>query len=202
MVRYKLGQKEQTRERIITAAGRCFKKDGYSGIGVDGLAKEAGVTSGAFYGHFGSKKAAFAAAIVSGLDEVRLAIESLQQKYGENWWRAFAKFYMNQKRTCDLTESCALQSLTPEVGRSDEAMRTLFETELLKVIEVANGGSSQTIDQKINDKTWSNLAMLIGGVTLARAVKDEKLSNEIANAIQNAVISAQKPECTGPQSPD
>ncbi|MDI1275847.1 TetR/AcrR family transcriptional regulator [Methylobacter sp.] len=202
MVRYKLGQKEQTRERIITAAARCFKKGGYSGIGVDGLAKEAGVTSGAFYGHFGSKKAAFEAAIVSGLDEVRLAIEGLQQKYGENWWRAFAKFYMNQKRTCDLTESCALQSLTPEVGRSDEAMRTLFETELLKVIEVANGGSSQTIDQKINDKTWTNLALLIGGVTLARAVKDEKLSNEIANAIQNAVISTQNPERTGPQSPD
>lgn len=192
MVRYKLGQKEQTRERIITAAGRCFRKDGFSGIGVDGLAKEAGVTSGAFYGHFASKKAAFAAAIVSGLDEVRSAIASLQQAHGEKWWTAFARFYMNQKRTCDLSESCVLQSLTPEVGRSDEDMRTLFETELLKVIELANGVSSQTTDQRVSDKTWSNLAMLIGGVTLARAVKDEKLSNEIANAIQNAVIAAQE----------
>lgn len=192
MVRYKQDQKELTREKILTAAGRCFRKDGYSGIGIDGLAKEAGVTSGAFYGHFGSKKSAFEATIVAGLNEVKLAITGLQQQYGETWWVEFAKIYMNQKRTCDLTESCALQSLTPEIGRSDAAIRNVFETELLKIIAAANEGSSQTTDQGANEKTWATLAMLIGGVTLARAVKDEKLSNEIAMAIQNAVINAQK----------
>jgi len=194
MVRYKQDQKEQTRERIITAAGRCFRKDGYSGIGVDGLAKEAGVTSGAFYGHFDSKKSAFEAAIVAGLNEVSLAITRLQQQYGETWWAEFAKIYMNQKRTCDLTESCALQTLTPEVGRSDVAIRSLFETELLKIIALANEGSTQDSGQSANEKTLANLAMLIGGVTLARAVNHEKLSNEIAIAIQNAVISAQESE--------
>lgn len=192
MVRYKQDQKEQTREKIIAAAGRCFRKDGYSGIGVDGLAKEAGVTSGAFYGHFDSKKSAFAAAIVDGLDGVGSAISSLQQQYGESWWEEFAKIYMNQKRTCDLTESCALQTLTPEVGRSDETIRSVFETEFLKIIKLANEGYSQTVNQNANEKTLANLAMLVGGVTLARAVKDEKLSNEIANAIQNVMINAQK----------
>jgi TetR/AcrR family transcriptional regulator, transcriptional repressor for nem operon len=34
--------------------------------------------------------------------------------------------------------------------------------------------------------------MLIGGVTLARAVKNEALANDIAHAIQNAVVNAQK----------
>jgi AcrR family transcriptional regulator len=192
MVRYKHDQKEQTREKIIAAAGRCFRKDGYSGIGVDGLAKEAGVTSGAFYGHFDSKKSAFAAAIVDGLGGVGSAISSLQQQYGEFWWEEFAKIYMNQKRTCDLTESCALQTLTPEVGRSDETIRSVFETEFLKIIKLANEGYSQTVNQNANEKTLANLAMLVGGVTLARAVKDEKLSNEIANAIQNVMINAQK----------
>jgi len=192
MVRYKQDQKEQTREKIIAAAGRCFRKDGYSGIGVDGLAKEAGVTSGAFYGHFDSKKSAFEAAIVDGLNGLGLAISSLQQQYGETWWEEFAKIYMNQKRTCDLTESCALQTLTPEVGRSDETIRSVFETELLKIIKLANEGYSQTVNQNANEKTLANLAMLVGGVTLARAVKDEKLSNEIANAIQNVMINAQK----------
>lgn len=194
MVRYKQDQKEQTREKIIAAAGRCFRKGGYNGIGVDGLAKEAGVTSGAFYGHFNSKKSAFEAAIISGLNEVRLAITSLQKQYGEAWWVEFAKIYMNQKRTCDLSESCTLQSLTPEVGRSDAAIRSLFEIELLKIIALANEGSTQTSDSSANEKTLANLAMLIGGVTLARAVNDEKLSNEIAIAIQNTLIAAKKSE--------
>ncbi|PKO25148.1 MAG: TetR family transcriptional regulator [Betaproteobacteria bacterium HGW-Betaproteobacteria-8] len=190
MARYKVDQKEQTRDRIIAAAGRCFRKGGYSGIGVDGLAKEAGVTSGAFYGHFDSKRAAFSAAIVSGLDEVSTAISGLQQQYGNNWWQAFASFYMNQKRTCDLTESCALQSLTPEIGRSDEELRTLFQTELLKIVDLASGGK----EQDVIDRTWVTLAMLTGGVTLARAVADEKLAKEIAEAVQTAVIAMQKPE--------
>ncbi|SJM92759.1 TetR/AcrR family transcriptional regulator [Crenothrix polyspora] len=188
MVRYKQDQKEQTREKIIAAAGRCFKKDGYSGIGVDGLAKEAGVTSGAFYGHFASKQAAFEAAIVAGLNDARLAISGLQQQYGESWWQAFANVYMNQMRNCDLSESCPLQTLTPEVGRSDEAIRGVFEAELLKVLDIANQNSGQTTGHNTHEKTLANLAMLIGGVTLARAVKSEALANDIAHAIENAIV--------------
>lgn len=191
MARYNTEQKEQTRERIIAAAGRVFRKGGYSGIGIDGLAKEAGVTSGAFYGHFESKKAAFEAAVIVGLSEVKLAITSLQKDYGAKWWEVFAKFYMNNRRTCDLAESCALQSLTPEVGRSDETVRALFENELLKIAAAANEGSAQELDQSTKDKTWASLAMLVGGVSLARAVRDEKLSDEIGLAIQNAVIKLQ-----------
>ena len=190
MVRYKASQKEETRERILEAAGRCFRKGGYSGIGVDGLAKEAGVTSGAFYGHFGSKLEAFSAAIASGMAGVKTAIANLQQQYGNHWWKEFATFYMNQRRTCDLAESCVLQSLTPEVARSDEAIRTLFQTELIKIAELASGGKAQ----EALDKTWVSLAMLTGGVTLARAVADEALAKEIATAIQNAVIAIQTRE--------
>jgi len=105
--------------------------------------------------------------------------------YGENWWVEFAEFYTNQKRTCDLTESCALQTLTPEVGRSDEDVRALFETELLKVAELASSKQDR-------NKAWASLAMLIGGVTLARAVKDEDLSNEIAAPNKNEVVVISK----------
>lgn len=194
VVRYKADQKEQTRKRIVDAAKRSFKKNGFSGIGVDGLAKEAGVTSGAFYGHFNSKEAAFKEAITSGIDELNSAIMQLQQEHGENWWVEFATLYMGQKRTCDLAESCALQSLTPEIGRSNVAIRGLFESELLKVFKLANGEQMVKSSESNIDVTWSRLAMLIGGVTLARAVKDESLSNEIATAVKNEIIAIHKPQ--------
>ncbi len=184
-MRYHPEQKEQTRKRIVAAAGRSFKKGGYSGVGVDGLAKEAGVTSGAFYGHFSSKKEAFKEAIISGLSEVQSAIVDMKQLHSDNWWEEFAEFYTTQKRTCDLEESCTLQSLTPEIGRSDEDIREVFESELLKIIELASNNRDK-------DKAWSTLAMLIGGVTLARAVKDKELSNEISTAIKNEVVAMQK----------
>ncbi len=183
-MRYKPDQKEQTRKRLIEAAEQCFKEGGYGGIGVDGLAKKAGVTSGAFYGQFKSKEEAFGAAISSGLDVVKTGIEHLQREHGDAWWGEFIKFYMGQKRECDLTESCALQSLSPEVARSSETIRAVFEDELMKIFDAANKGPANTGA----DTTWATLAMLVGGVTLARAVADPKLANDIAAAVEKEVI--------------
>ncbi|MBE0515541.1 TetR/AcrR family transcriptional regulator [Sulfurimonas sp.] len=176
-------QKEETKNRIIEAATRTFKKSGYSGIGVDSLAKEAGVTSGAFYVHFKSKAEAFRAAAISGLKDVQNAIIQLREAHHENWWNAFAKLYMGDKRTCDLNESCPLQTLTPEVGRFDDDTKAAYEIELKKVIELASSDSTE----ENKDKIWTNIAMLIGGVTLARAVKDETTANEIAKAIEKNI---------------
>jgi TetR/AcrR family transcriptional regulator, transcriptional repressor for nem operon len=185
-VRYKADQKRQTCERITRAAGRCFRKNGYAGIGVDGLAKEAGVTSGAFYVHFQSKADAFKSAVLVGMTELHANIDRFQQEYGKNWWAEFTKFYLGPKRKADLAESCVLQSLTIEVGRCDSLLRERFETELLKIVELASQLPKDEAEHK-NEITWAILAMLIGGVTLARAVKDEKLADEIASAINNAV---------------
>ncbi|VAW59129.1 Transcriptional regulator, AcrR family, partial [hydrothermal vent metagenome] len=73
-----------------------------------------------------------------------------------------------------------------------EAIRSLFESELLKIIKQASGEQTLKGNQTEIDRTWSSLAMLIGGVTLARAVKDEELSNEIAAAIKNEIIALHK----------
>ena len=185
-MRYNDGQKLETYERILQAAKRCFKKDGYNGIGIDGLAKEAGVTSGAFYGHFKSKMAVFTESIIAGLTEVKEAIESLQKKHGDQWWPHFAELYMNQIRQSDLSESCALQSLTPEIFRSSDEIRKIYEEELLDIVLTA------CQKNKINrDKVWSNIAMLTGGVNLSRAVKDKKTADEIAQAVLNTLNKQQ-----------
>ena len=186
-MRYKQGQKKQTRERILEAAGRKFRKDGYSGAGVDGLAKEAGVTSGAFYGHFDSKATAFRESIASGLEQLRGAVEQYQKEHNNLWLDEFAKLYLGEKRTCDLAESCALQSLTPEVGRSDELTRSVFQSELLKVANSVASGLPPVDGKPDLDSAWVYLAMLVGGVTLARAINDQELAEGIASAIRNAM---------------
>ena len=187
MVRYKQGQKKQTRERILEAAGRKFRKDGYSGAGVDGLAKEAGVTSGAFYGHFDSKATAFRESIASGLEQLRGAVEQYQKEHGNLWLDEFAKLYLGEKRTCDLADSCALQSLAPEVGRSDELAQSVFQSELLKVADAVASGLPLVDGKADLDSAWVYLSMLVGGVTLARAIKDEKFGEDIAGAIRDAM---------------
>src|SRR4051794_28025621 len=145
-MRYGPDHKLQARARILSAVGRGFRRLGYGGIGVDGLAKEAGVTSGAFYGHFGSKAEAFKAAALVGLVELREGVEQLRAAEGDAWLEKFAEFYMSVRRTCDLGESCALQSMTPEVARADEQTKAAYEAEMLKVVEaVAEGLAHGTL---------------------------------------------------------
>ena len=188
MSRYAAGHKEEAKARILAAVGRGFRKRGYGGIGVDGLAKEAAVTSGALYGHFPSKEAAFKEAIVAGVDELRAGIEALRTEHGAGWLEVFVDFYLGYKRVCDLGESCALQSLAPEVQRADSDIKAAFERHIGEVARaVADGLPGSNAGDRMS-RAWALLAILSGGVTLARAVQDRSASDAIARAAGKAAL--------------
>ena len=187
-MRYGPDHKGAARTRILDAAGRGFRRLGFGGIGVDGLAKEAGVTSGAFYGHFPSKAEAFKAAAVAGLVQLREGIEALQASHGEAWLEKFVDFYLSVRRTCDLGESCALQSLTPEVARADRQTRAAYEGELVRVVEaVAEGLPNGTLAAR-RKTAWAILSVLSGGVSIARSAAHPKIGAQIAAGVKNAVL--------------
>ena len=52
-------QAEQTRRDIMSAALRVFARQGYAAARLDDIAADLGVTRGAIYGHFNSKRALF-----------------------------------------------------------------------------------------------------------------------------------------------
>jgi TetR/AcrR family transcriptional regulator, transcriptional repressor for nem operon len=185
-------KKLQTRQRILQAAGRGFRRGGYDGLGVDGLAKEAGVTSGAFYVHFASKAAAFRESVVEGVSDVVRGVQHFQAEHGKDWWGEFVRFYL-AKRKCDLSESCGLQSLTPEVARADAESRNAFTTELLKVGQAIIAGPKSLDAPRTIEEAQAALATLIGAVTLARAVDDPVVARKIAAAAERALVTAHEP---------
>jgi TetR/AcrR family transcriptional regulator, transcriptional repressor for nem operon len=189
-------QKKLSRQRIVDAAGRGFRRDGYGGIGVDGLAKEAGMTSGAFYVHFDSKKTAFRESMLRGLAELHDCVLSLQAEHEAAWWREFVTFYLTTKRTCDLSESCALQSLPPEVARLDESLRDEFEKQLRGIAKAIAAGPPSPIAPHDEESAYAALALLTGTVTMARAVSSKALSEKIADSALRLLLPAsagQKP---------
>jgi TetR/AcrR family transcriptional repressor of nem operon len=182
-------KKQETRQRIIDAAGRSFRSNGYAGIGVDGIAKAAGVTSGAFYAHLGSKNGAFDAAIKAGLDEVIEAIPIFQQENGGQWIKAFTNYYLGKAHRNDLECGCAMTSLSPEVVRTNAALQVIYEEKMLQIISLMADGFEIGSKSERVSRAWSVLAILIGGLTMARAVNSEKISNKIAKSIGNTAIS-------------
>ncbi len=184
---HRAGQKEESKAKILKSAGRGFRSRGFGGSGVDGLAKDAAVTSGAFYAHFKSKADAFREAVVAGLEDLKLGVSQAREQLGSGWRTAFIDFYLGERRTCDLADSCALQSLSPEVARAEEKTRQAYETELLAIIETVAAGLDGQADTKREDAT-ALLALLVGGVTLARAVNDPAISKDIAAAVRKAAL--------------
>ncbi len=172
----------------LQVVGRGFRIAGYNWVGVDGLSKAAGLTSGGFYGHFRSKAEAFRAAVVDGLQQLVAGVESCRREYGPKWVTAFADFYLSQKVTCEPGEACALPSLSPEVARADEESRLVYQEELLKLVEAIKAGLPRSVGEKQRRQTaWALLAQLSGGVMMARAVADKTLAAEIATAVRKHI---------------
>lgn len=188
-MRYKPGHKEESRARILEAVGRGFRRHGLGGVGVDGLAKEAGVTSGAFYGHFGTKLQAFEEAAVAGLEALLASVSQLQEEQGEAWLEAFVDLYLGFRRTCDLDQACGLQALTSEVMRADLPVRQRYESVMRRIVQkVADGLPSQVELPPAESRAWALLALLSGGVTMARSLADPDLGELAAAALKAAAM--------------
>jgi TetR/AcrR family transcriptional repressor of nem operon len=185
-MRYKPGHHAESHQRILQAVGRGLRTAGYSGIGVDGLAKAAGVTSGAFYGHFKSKAEAFQAAVTVGLEELRVGIAGVQKKERHRWVEAFVDFYLSEKVTCPPEEACGLPSFAPEVARADQASREAYQAGLLELVEVVAAGLPDGKKER-REIAWELLAKLVGAVMLARAVPDPALAAEIGRAVRHQI---------------
>ena len=181
---HRAGQKEESRARILESAGRGFREHGYGGLGVDALAKRAGVTSGAFYAHFKSKAVAFQESVTDGLASLRRRVEGMRADKGPDWREHFIDFYLGDRRTVELAGSCTLQSLTGEVARADEDTRAAYETGFLDIIEATAAGFDGDTESERRSKATALLALLIGGVSMARAVKDPALQEQIAEAVR------------------
>ncbi len=187
-MRHKGIDKEETRRKMLAATGRGFRKNGYAGIGVDGLAKAAGVTSGAFYAHFGSKNGAFEIVLEVGLDEVMEGVPKFQREHGANWIKAFAEYYLGKPHLDDLECGCAMATLTQEVVRSDAKIHAIYEKKMAIIASLIANGLAGGSDEDRLARAWSMLGLLIGGINVARAMKSVKASEEVAQAILLAAV--------------
>ena len=94
---------------------------------------------------------------------------------------------MTDRRTCDLAESCALQSLTPDVQRANPEIRNAFAAEVREVVQAVADGLEGTNPADRKRRAWAVLAMLSGGVTLARGTSDPATGEAIAEGVMAAI---------------
>lgn len=182
-MRYSVEHREQTRARIMQAASRVFREGGFGGAGIDGLTKAAGVTNGAFYGHFKSKADAFREAVAAGLDDVRRAVLSIREEHADHWVSAFAQFYLGPQQEVPIGEACLLPTLSSEVMRADKDTQLVYAAGLQAVLEAMAAGMPGDDAAARDDAAIATLALLVGGALLGRAVGNPSLAKQIHQSV-------------------
>jgi len=180
-MRYPKDHKQRTRARLIEAGGRVFRRRGVDGAGVDALAAEAGLTSGAFYGHFAGKEELLTEvirrAVADNEDARERGLESLE---GNAWVGAMLRRYLSREHWEAVEQGCPIPALVSELPRAGEAPREAFAKgveELLTRIEAHLGDAPRPREQAL-----AGLALAVGGMALARAVGEGRLSREVLEA--------------------
>ena len=171
------------RDRLVEAAGRGFRAGGFGGAGVDALAKRAGLTSGAFYAHFDSKAEAFRLVVADSLALLRNGVISFQQRHGRNWRDPFVDFYLGERMQVALDEACGVPTFSSDVARADDATRAIYQAELELLVDALAAGFRGA---NAKARALSLLSVLSGAAAMARAVKDDRIRQEILGAANTA----------------
>jgi TetR/AcrR family transcriptional regulator, transcriptional repressor for nem operon len=176
MARYDSAHKQATRQRIIETAGRRFKLDGIDGSGVAVLMKDAGLTNGAFYGHFDSKDDLVAAMLADQLARQRAHLKELEP--GMAGLEQFVRGYLSADHRDGPGDGCPSGALVDEIGRQSDATRRAY-TEGMTVIIDDLAATLGATGPAARGRLFSAFALMVGALQLSRAVDDPTLSAQI-----------------------
>lgn len=171
-MRYPPDQKARARNALLQAGGRSLKANGFNGIGVDGLAAAAGVTSGAFYSNFRGKEAMLEAIIDAELGEPFLSdTDSVTREDGRARLISFLREYISADHSLDPAQGCVMPALSADVARADPTVKDAYERKMRAMVDRIAG----LLDGSRSDRqrrAWSILALMVGSIVISRAIPE------------------------------
>ena len=189
-MRYPPGHKAKTREKILEAAGRVFRRQGYHATGVDGVMEEAGLTAGGFYAHFASKQALLAELFeyFRGQFNIKADDQATRTDVRKDL-DAFVTRYLGDVHLQKIEEGCPLAALLSEVCRSDDSVKKGFEAMVLDFQRLATTQGPDGQPAFNEEQALATLALCVGGIGLARSVQDGELAGKILESCKQAAQS-------------
>src|SRR5258708_12750407 len=106
-------QVAKNRHRIVEVAGKLFREKGFDGVSVADIMKSAGLTHGAFYGHFASKDDLAAQACANGVGKIQDTWTALAGDNPADQLGAIVSAYATPHHRDDLPAGSVLPPLAP-----------------------------------------------------------------------------------------
>src|SRR5271163_2845548 len=122
---YSKRDKAETHTRIVSVAAKRFRERGLEGIGVADVMKEAGVTVGGFYKHFGSRDELVVEALATAFQDL-----DVWEEHTTDLAQLLQNYLTEAHRDAPGT-GCAMGALLGDLTRGSISARALY-TERVK----------------------------------------------------------------------
>jgi len=179
----KAEQKERTHETILASAARLLRERGIAGARVADVMGGVGLTVGGFYGHFASKEQLVDAALRRAAGELRTRLFGrLDDKPAAARAQVVLKRYLSAANRDEVAAGCPLPAIVGEVGTTAPAHAEVLGEQIVAMASAleahlpAQGGIAR------HHLALGLVAMMVGGLSLARALRGTPLSDEILKA--------------------
>jgi TetR/AcrR family transcriptional repressor of nem operon len=179
----KAEQKERTHETILTSAARLLRSKGIAGARVADVMSGAGLTVGGFYAHFGSKEALVDDVLRLTAARLRERLfAGLETKDEADRAEVVLKRYLSAAHRDDVENGCPFPAVVGEVATTAPEHRKVlaeqvdvFAKELRRMLPRADRLPPRHLAIGL-------LALMVGGLGLARALRGTALSDEVIKA--------------------
>jgi TetR/AcrR family transcriptional repressor of nem operon len=185
---YSPEHKRDTREKILESARRLFNRKGYSGVSIEEIMSDAGLTHGGFYRHFSGKDELYAAAVRQFLCTMTPAPWQKPRKptaVTRLRARRIVDAYFSREHFDDHDGCCPLIGMALDVQRGGEEVKVAYQEvveQLVKVFEDHLKGP------QARDRALALVALCVGGMVLARNVGDLDLAEDFRRAARGEVL--------------
>jgi TetR/AcrR family transcriptional repressor of nem operon len=185
---YSPKHKCDTREKILESARRLFNRNGYSGVSIDEIMTDAGLTHGGFYRHFSGKDELYAAAVRQFLCKKAPAPWQKQRepnRVTKSDAQRIVDAYFSRQHFDDHDGCCPLLGTASDVERRGEIVKSAYQEvveQLVKVFEDHLKGP------RPHERALALVALCVGGMVLARNVCDSNLADNFRRSAHAEVL--------------
>lgn len=184
---------EDTHERIVEVAARTLRRNGYAGVGVADVMKQAGLTHGGFYAHFASREALLAEAVERAGDSnakvLRRRVESARA-HGQGALRALVEAYLSEAHLRRVDEGCVVAALGSEMSRQAPGLLASSAERVRKLVGLVR---SALPEGGTEEQALAIAATMVGSLQLARALGAGAEGKAMLAATRNALLSQYEP---------
>jgi TetR/AcrR family transcriptional repressor of nem operon len=182
----KAEQKQRTHGSILESAERLLRKRGIAGASVVDVMKGAGLTVGGFYAHFASKEKLIDAALRRTASAARAQLfEGLEDKPPTDRAEVVLKRYLSAAHRDAPDGGCPLPAVVGEVATTAGEHREALAEQIDALATELERHVPKHASLSRRHLALGLVALLYGGLGLARALRGSPLSDEVLRACRS-----------------